>query len=75
MGTPVPNVGNGLRNGNGPSDRASLLISNIARVLGLAIAAHEVFLNTEIRGSALAISALFFAGAQGLETFLQGGKK
>jgi len=74
MGIQVTNVGNGFRNGNG-QDRFTVLISNIARVLGLAIAAHEVFLHTEIRGSALAISALFFAGAQGLETFLQGGKK
>jgi hypothetical protein len=65
---------NGFRNGNG-ADKFTLLVSNIARLVGIGIAASEVFGRAEIRGSALAISALFFAGAQGLETFLQGGKK
>lgn len=59
-------------NGN---DRFTLLVSNIARLVGIIIAAAEVFGRSEIRGSAMAIAALFFAGAQGLETFLQGGKK
>lgn len=67
-------VANALKNGNG-NDRLTLLVSNIARLVGIAIAAFEVFGHDQIRGSALAISALFFAGAQGLETFLQGGKK
>lgn len=67
-------MGNGSRT-NGPQDRLTLLVSNLARLAGVVIAASEVFGRTEVRGSVLAIAALFFAGAQGLETFLQGGKK
>lgn len=64
-----------LVDNDNPIDKFTLIVSNLARLVGIVIAVSEVFGHTEIRGSAMAIAALFFAGAQGLEAFLQGGKK
>lgn len=62
-----------------PSERSTLIVTNVIKICGVAVAMNEVFARPEIRPGGIALAALMMAGAQSLETFLTsffgGGKR
>lgn len=61
-------------------ERIGLVVTNLIKLVGAAIALNEVFIEPAIRETALGVAALFVAGGQSLETFFMvffgsGGKR
>jgi hypothetical protein len=50
----------------------TLLITNVTKLAGLAIAINEALVRSELRPAALAVAGLMMIGAQGSETVLTG---
>ena len=46
---------------------STLLITNIGKLVGVAITINEVLIRPTMRESAVAVAALFFAGAEAVE--------
>lgn len=52
-------------------ERAGLVVTNIGKLVGFAIAINEAFTQAAIRPGALMLAALLITGAQGLEAVLR----
>lgn len=50
---------------------ATLAITNLIKLGGLAVAVNESLIRTELRPVAMLVAAVMMAGAQGVETFLE----
>lgn len=50
---------------------SGLVVTNLTKLGGLAIAINEALIRTDPRPVALAVAAFMMAGAQGAETFLE----
>lgn len=75
---PVPDPLEAGQSSTPVSARSTLIVTNLIKLGGLAVALNEVFLKPEIRSGGIALAALMMAGAQSLETFLTsffGGSK
>lgn len=53
-----------------PAQAFGILITNLIKAGGLAVAVNESLLRTELRPSVLAIAAFMMAGATGAETLI-----
>lgn len=51
-------------------DRATRIVSNVIKLVGVAVVANEVFVEPAIREAALAVAALMMMGAQAAESFV-----
>lgn len=76
---PLPELREADQQSRPVSERSTLIVTNLIKLGGLAVALNEVFVKPEIRSGGIALAALMMAGAQSLETFLTsffgGGKR
>lgn len=54
----------------GPYRAIGLLVTNLGKLLAFALAVNEALIRDELRPIVIGIAALFYAGVQALETFV-----